>query len=186
MSSAVQEQGHLRIYHNSTASTSMFQWWVAVVKFHITTDYCIVTRGRGVLLKYVSYISYTGMCRPNGLFFHKKSLDKGPLFRGKTLRHGSSFPKCSKFWVFAMQNVEKYAYILRKVLRNGYLFGQKWPLEKGNGFAAAHHRPNQIRVPPPVYWMNLSCGALCLPTLENKQWYISNTTALQWSINKAL
>ncbi len=43
-------------------------------------------------------ISYTGMCRPNGSFFHKKSSDMGPLFRGKTLRHWSIFPKCSQFW----------------------------------------------------------------------------------------
>ncbi len=30
----------------------------------------------------LKYVSYTGMCRPNGSFFHKKSLDMGPRFRG--------------------------------------------------------------------------------------------------------
>ena len=35
-------------------------------------------------------------------------------------------------------------------LKNGYLFWQKLPLEKGKGFEAraVHLRPNQIRVPP--------------------------------------
>ncbi len=134
-------------------SDTLGSWW------DLTQCNCSsINRGqnpRGVL----KYVSYTGMCRPNGLFFHKKSLDKGPLFRGKTLKHGSSFPKCSKFWVFAIQNFKKFrvfawrtlknfkkAYILRKILRNGYLFLAKWPLEKGKGFQAraAHPRSNQI------------------------------------------
>ena len=103
----------------------------------------VLTRGGGVL----KYISYTGMCRPIGSFFHKKSLDIGPLFTGKTLRYGSIFPKCSKFWVFAIQNFLN----LRKIRRNGYLFWRKCPLEKGKGFEtrAAHPCPNQIRVHPP-------------------------------------
>ncbi len=40
----------------------------------------------------------------NGSFFHEKSLDMGSLFGSKILRHGSIFPKCSTFWVFAVQN----------------------------------------------------------------------------------
>ena len=59
-----------------------------------------------------------------------------------------------KFLAFAWrtpENLEKWAYISRKILRKGYLFWSKWPLEKGKGFEAraAHPRPNQSRVPPP-------------------------------------
>ncbi len=46
----------------------------------------------------LKYISYMGMCRPNGSFFHKKSLDMGPLLRGKTLSHGSLFSKMFKIF----------------------------------------------------------------------------------------
>ncbi len=31
----------------------------------------------------LKYISDTGMCRTNGSFFHKNSLDMGPLFQRK-------------------------------------------------------------------------------------------------------
>ena len=40
--------------------------------------------GGGVL----TYISYTGMCRPNGLLFHQKSLDMGPILVKKSLEEG--------------------------------------------------------------------------------------------------
>ena len=70
-----------------------------------------------------------------GRFF--MSLDMSPLFRGKTLRHGSFFLKYSKLLMFAIH------FVL-----------QKWPLEKGIGFEAraAHPCPNQIRVPPGRYY----------------------------------
>ena len=38
-------------------------------------------------------LRYTGMCRPNGLFFHKKSLDMGPIFVKKNKKGWSHFLK---------------------------------------------------------------------------------------------
>ena len=35
----------------------------------------------------------TGMCCPNGLLFHQKSLDMGPIFVKKILRRGPHFTK---------------------------------------------------------------------------------------------
>ena len=52
--------------------------------------------------------------------------------------------------VFAILNFHwKMVYILRKILRNGYLFWQKWPQVKDKGVEAlaAHPHPKQIRVP---------------------------------------
>ena len=34
---------------------------------------------------------YTGMCRPNGSVFDKKSLNMGPIFGPKIPKHGSIF-----------------------------------------------------------------------------------------------
>ena len=44
--------------------------------------------GRGVLT-----LRQTGMCRPNGLLFHHKSLNMGPILLKKILRRGSHFDK---------------------------------------------------------------------------------------------
>ncbi len=52
-----------------------------------------------------SSISYMGMCHPNGLFFHEKSLNMGPLFRGKTLRHAGPF----------FQNVQNFGCLPSKI-----------------------------------------------------------------------
>ena len=54
-----------------------------------------------VAAEYNQYISYKGMCHPNGLFLYDMSLDIGACSR-KTSRHRSVFPKCSKLWVFAI------------------------------------------------------------------------------------
>ena len=54
-------------------------------------------------------LRHTGMCRPNGLLFHQKSLDMGPILVRQILRGGSHFNKVhtiSRFWG-------------RKILRNG-------------------------------------------------------------------
>ena len=41
-------------------------------------------------------LMHTGMCRPNGLLFHQKSLDMGPTLVKKILREGSHFAKFTK------------------------------------------------------------------------------------------
>ena len=41
-------------------------------------------------------LRHTGMCRPNGLLFHQKSLDMGPILVKKILRRGSHFTKIAK------------------------------------------------------------------------------------------
>ena len=41
-------------------------------------------------------LRHTGMCRPNGLLFHQKSLDMGPTLVKKILRGGSHFKKIAK------------------------------------------------------------------------------------------
>ena len=87
----------------------------------------------GGLLKHVSY---TGMCCPNGSFFHRKSSDMGPLFRGKTLRHGSVFSKGTKFWCLPskMSQIFKNRPTFReKSLEMGY-FLAKMTLRKGWSF----------------------------------------------------
>ena len=114
------------------------------------------------LLLNVSY--YTGMWHPNGSFFHKKSLDMGPLFKGKTLRHGPYFQNVQNCVCLPSKISKIGLYISRKILRNGYFFWQKWPLEKGKGFEAAHPRPNQIRVvpPPPGPGWNSLCSLYTL------------------------
>ena len=42
----------------------------------------------------------TGMCRSNGSLFHKKSLNMGPVFYQKILKHGSTFLTEPKFLGF--------------------------------------------------------------------------------------
>ena len=41
-------------------------------------------------------LRHTGMCHPNGLLFHQKSLDMGPISVKKILRRGSNFTKIAK------------------------------------------------------------------------------------------
>ena len=41
-------------------------------------------------------LKHTGMCHPNGLLFHQKSLDMGPILVKNILRGGSHFTKIAK------------------------------------------------------------------------------------------
>ena len=54
--------------------------WTHFLSFKL----CGYNTPEGVL----AYISYTGMCRPNGLPFHQKSLDMGPILVKKSLEEG--------------------------------------------------------------------------------------------------
>ena len=75
----------------------------------------------------------------------------GPVFYQKILKHGSTFltepdgenPENREIF-------EKWAYVSRKILKNGYPFLPKSPLKMGRGFEArvSHPCPTQIRVPP--------------------------------------
>ena len=64
-------------------------------------------------------LRHTGMCCPNGLLFHQKSLDMGPILVKQILRGGSHFTKnwknckISRFWG-------------RKTLRNGSQLAKIW------------------------------------------------------------
>ena len=136
------------------------------------------SQGGGVL----TYKGHTGMSHSNWSFFHKKSLDIGLIFIGKPLDMGPFFQNVQSFGcfgVFTIQNfykMWKLAYIWEKILRNGYLFRQKWPLEMGRGFEArvAHPHSNQIQglvakccqdiyfklfscTPCTMWWMNYHC-----------------------------
>ncbi len=135
----------LLIYQINWNDRNWLVWTMCQIKLDVSKVYqimyqrCITSwSDMGGLL---TYKSYTGMCRPNGLFFHKKSLDMGQLFTGKTLRHGSIFYKMFKILGVCL-------YMWEKSLENGTFFWQKWSLEKGEGFEAwaTHPHPNQIRV----------------------------------------
>ena len=104
-----------------------------------------------------SHIWPIGMCRSNGSLFYKKTLNMGPVFHQKILKHGSTFLTEPKFSGFShgenpgnREFFEKWAYISRKILKNGYPFLPKSPLKMGKGFEAraAHPCPTQIWVPP--------------------------------------
>ena len=73
----------------------------------------------------------TGMCRSNGLLFYKKSLNMGPVFYQKILKHESTFLTEPKFSGFRMaktpKSFEKRAYFSRKILKMGTLFCQNHP-----------------------------------------------------------
>ena len=60
----------------------------------------------------------TGMCRSNGLLFYKKSLNMGPVFYQKILKHGSTFLTEPEFLGFRMAKTLKIA----KFLKNGSIF----------------------------------------------------------------
>ena len=57
----------------------------------------------------------TGMCRSNGSLFYKKSLNMGPVFYPKILKHGSTFLTEPKFVGFRLAKTLKIA----KFLKNG-------------------------------------------------------------------
>ena len=89
-----------------------------------------------------------GMCRSNGSLFYKKSLNMGPDFYQKILKHGSTFLTEPKFsGVSHGENpenreiFEKLAYFSRKILKNGYSFQPKSPLKMGRGYEAPAAHP---------------------------------------------
>ena len=94
----------------------------------------------------------TGMCRSNGSLFYKKSLNMGPVFNQKILKHGSTFLTEPKFSGFRRAKTPKIA----KFLKNGPIFQEKSlkmgtlsakiTLKMGRGFEAraAHPCPTQI------------------------------------------
>ena len=119
----------------------------------------------------------TGMCRSNGSFFNEKSLNMGPVFYQKILKHGSTFLTEPKFSGLRMAKTPKITKFLKngpifqKILKNGYPFLPKSPLKMGRGFEAraAHPCPTQILVPPPpgpihtgsvaIIWFGQGCDA---------------------------
>ena len=92
-------------------------------------------------------LRHTMMCRSNGSLFHKKFLNMGPI---KNIpKHSSIFSK-NIFWgVFDIWNFWKWAFILRKIPKNGYPFHLKWHLKMDMGFKAqvTHPCPNPFWVP---------------------------------------
>ena len=63
----------------------------------------------------------TGMCRSNGSLFYKKSLNMGPVFYQKILKHGSTFLTLPKFLGLCMAKTPK----ITKFLKNGPIFKKK-------------------------------------------------------------
>ena len=59
----------------------------------------------------------TGMCRPNGLLFHQKSLNMGPILVKKFLR-GSHFIKNVKSAIFEAENPLEMGLNLHKFQKN--------------------------------------------------------------------
>ena len=91
-------------------------------------------------------LRHTGMCRPNGLLFHQKSLDMGPTLVKKILRGGSHFSKfaknckISRFWGRkTLRNGSRFAKISKKLSIYPF-FEWKKSLDMGRGFRprAAH------------------------------------------------
>ena len=136
-----------------------------------------------------------GMCRSNGLLFYKKSLNMGPIFYQKILKHGSTFLNEHKIWQFLgflpcenppklrifWQIGPKWPYFSRKIHKNGYPFWPKSPLKMGMGFEAwaAHPCPTQIWVPPGARVsrrLTFSCKQLCrFPGCAGKKiWILSS------------
>ena len=74
-----------------------------------------------------------GMCRSNGSLFYKKSLNIGPVFYQKILKHGSTFLTEPKFSGFCMAKTLKIA----KFLKNGPIFQEK-SLKMGTLFCQNH------------------------------------------------
>ena len=75
----------------------------------------------------------TGMCRSNGSFFYKKSLNMGPFFYQKILKHRSTFLTEPKILGFRMVKTPKIA----KFLKNGPIFQEK-TLKMGTLFSQNH------------------------------------------------
>ena len=74
-----------------------------------------------------------GMCCSNGSFFYKKSLNMGPIFYQKILKHGTTFLTEPKFSGFCMAKTPKIV----KFLKNGPIFQEK-SLKMGTLFCQNH------------------------------------------------
>ena len=113
----------------------------------------------GVLM----YKCYTGMCRPKGLVFHRRSLDKGlssktnpqimgMFFKENTLKYGSDFPKLSKFSeVFGSLRkrpkiLNNWPIFCEKSLEKGTFFGQNDPQKRVRVSRLGPHIPVQPKV----------------------------------------
>ena len=72
-------------------------------------------------------LRHMGMCCPNGLLFHQKSLDKGPIFFKNILRHGSVFgehPKIGKMGLHFEKNPYEWVPFAAEItLRKIYGYG---------------------------------------------------------------
>ena len=89
----------------------------------------------------------TRMCRSNGSLFYKKSLNMGPIFYQKILKHGSTFLTEPKFLGFRLAKTLKIANFLKngqaktlkiaKFLKNGPIFQEK-SLKMGTFFCQNH------------------------------------------------
>ena len=98
----------------------------------------------------------TGMCRPNGSLFYKKSLNMGPVFyQKKSLNMGQFFwlsPKLRDFWGFHHAKTPKITEFLKnrpifegKSLKMGTLFGQNHPLRWVWVLRLERHTPVQLK-----------------------------------------
>ena len=99
-------------------------------------------------------LRHTGMCRPNGLLFHQKSLDMDPLLFKKILWRGSHFTKIAtkknaKSAVFEVEkplemgpDLQKKSKKTCQISRFFFFLREKKPLDVGRGFKlrAAHLR----------------------------------------------
>ena len=74
-----------------------------------------------------SHVKSYGMCRPNGLVFHQKSLDMGPILVKKILRRGFYFKKIVKSAVFETEKPLEMGPDLRKVLKISSFLREKNP-----------------------------------------------------------
>ena len=79
---------------------------------------------------HIGLFGWTGMCPSNGLLFYKKSLNMGPVFYQKILKHGSTFLTEPKFSGFRMAKIAKF-------LKNGPIFQEK-TLKMGTLFCQNH------------------------------------------------
>ena len=55
---------------------------------------------------HIHVLRQTGMCRSNGSLLYKKSLNMGPVFYKKLLKHGSNFLTEPKFSGFRQKDLK--------------------------------------------------------------------------------
>ena len=99
---------------------------------------------------------HTGMCRPNGLLFHQKSLHIGPILSNKSLEEGPITHKLQKnckishFWGRkSLRNGSRFAKKFENTVKSAVFWGRKI-LRYGYGFQTLGCTPCQKinRVPP--------------------------------------